>query len=191
MKTFLKIHVFQLCNLNHIFSPTYLYIYEINYLREKSHWFQRSFWGFFGKIPYFRKCDILILFFNLFKKIFLAAQSQVSRLVRKACITWIVLLSFTETFLAIIFKQIILTNICKTQILFKCCNLIYLVNFVSIHLGRFYSRLEIRRGWKIRGWVIRQNVTAQKMKFSIKDFFSKCGQIRIFLRIWSHLQKKS
>ena len=34
-------------------------------------------------------------------------------------------------------------------------------------------------------------VTAQKMKFSIKDFFSKCYQIRSFLRIWSHLLKKS
>ena len=33
--------------------------------------------------------------------------------------------------------------------------------------------------------------TVQKMKFSIKDFFSKCGQIRSFLRIWSHLLKKS
>ena len=33
--------------------------------------------------------------------------------------------------------------------------------------------------------------TAQKMKFSIKDFFSKCDQILSFLRIWSHLLKKS
>ena len=32
--------------------------------------------------------------------------------------------------------------------------------------------------------------TAQKMKFSINDFFSKCDQIRSFLRIWSHLLKK-
>ena len=32
---------------------------------------------------------------------------------------------------------------------------------------------------------------AQKMKFSIKDFFSKCDQIRRSLRIWSHLFKKS
>ena len=32
---------------------------------------------------------------------------------------------------------------------------------------------------------------AQKMKFSIKDFFRKCEQIRSFLRIWSYLQKKS
>ena len=29
------------------------------------------------------------------------------------------------------------------------------------------------------------------MKFSIKDFFSKCEQIRNFLRIFSHLRKKS
>ena len=33
--------------------------------------------------------------------------------------------------------------------------------------------------------------TAQEMKFSIKDFFSKCDQIHSFLRIWSHLLKKS
>ena len=29
------------------------------------------------------------------------------------------------------------------------------------------------------------------MQFSIKDFFSKCDQIRSFLRIWSHLLKIS
>ena len=34
-------------------------------------------------------------------------------------------------------------------------------------------------------------VTAQKMKFSIKNFFSKRDQICSFLRIWSHLLKKS
>ena len=33
--------------------------------------------------------------------------------------------------------------------------------------------------------------TAQKMKFFIKDFYSKCDQNRSFLRIWSHLLKKS
>ena len=32
---------------------------------------------------------------------------------------------------------------------------------------------------------------AQTVKFFIKDFFSKCTQIRSFLRIWSHLLKKS
>ena len=29
------------------------------------------------------------------------------------------------------------------------------------------------------------------MKFFIKDFFSKCDHIHSFLRIWSHLLKKS
>ena len=33
--------------------------------------------------------------------------------------------------------------------------------------------------------------TTQKMKFSIKDLFSKCDQIRRKLRIWSYLLKKS
>ena len=38
----------------------------------------------------------------------------------------------------------------------------------------------------------RDNSTAQKMKFSIKGFFSKCDQIRRKLRIWlSYLLKKS
>ena len=33
-------------------------------------------------------------------------------------------------------------------------------------------------------------VTAQKMKFSIKDFLSKCDQIRRKLKIWSYLIEK-
>ena len=33
--------------------------------------------------------------------------------------------------------------------------------------------------------------TVQKMKFSIKNSFSKCDQIHSFLRIWSYLLKKS
>ena len=34
-------------------------------------------------------------------------------------------------------------------------------------------------------------ITVQKMQLSIKNFFSKSDQIRSFLRIWSHLLKKS
>ena len=34
-------------------------------------------------------------------------------------------------------------------------------------------------------------VTAQKMKFFIRDFFSKYDQIHSFLRIWSQLLKKT
>ena len=36
-----------------------------------------------------------------------------------------------------------------------------------------------------------QYFTAQKMKLSIKNFFSKCDQIRRKLHIWSHLMKNS
>ena len=36
-----------------------------------------------------------------------------------------------------------------------------------------------------------KNSTTQKIKFSIKDFFSKCDQIRRKMRIWSHLLNKS
>ena len=38
---------------------------------------------------------------------------------------------------------------------------------------------------------LKYGVTAQKMKFSIKDFFSKCDQIHGKLRFWSNLLKKS
>ena len=41
--------------------------------------------------------------------------------------------------------------------------------------------------YQIRG---RADVTTQKMKFFIKDFFSKCDQIRRKMWIWSHLLKK-
>ena len=33
--------------------------------------------------------------------------------------------------------------------------------------------------------------TTQKIKFPIEEVLSKCVQIRNFLRIWSHLLKKS
>ena len=39
--------------------------------------------------------------------------------------------------------------------------------------------------------IIISNYTAKKMKFSIKDFFSKCEQIRRSSRMGSHLLKKS
>ena len=47
----------------------------------------------------------------------------------------------------------------------------------------------VRFGLKWFNWT--STVTVQKIKFAIKDFFSKCDQIRSFLRIWSHLLKKS
>ena len=43
----------------------------------------------------------------------------------------------------------------------------------------------------IKAFVVSTNYTAKKLKFSVKDFLSKCEQIRSFLGIWSHLLKKS
>ena len=43
----------------------------------------------------------------------------------------------------------------------------------------------------VRNWYTKINYTAQQMKFSIKDFFSRCEQIRGKLRVSSHLLKKS
>ena len=40
-------------------------------------------------------------------------------------------------------------------------------------------------------WCFEATFTAQKMKFSIKDFFSNCDQTHSFLQIWLHLLKKS
>ena len=38
--------------------------------------------------------------------------------------------------------------------------------------------------------VLNFNRSTLQMKFSFKDFFSKCDQIRSFLHIWAHLLKK-
>ena len=44
---------------------------------------------------------------------------------------------------------------------------------------------------KVNKWNIwnEKIYTAQKMTFSIKDFFGRCDQIRWKLRLWSHLLK--
>ena len=39
--------------------------------------------------------------------------------------------------------------------------------------------------------ILLRHCTVQKMKFSIKNFLSKCNQICSFLRIWSRLLKRS
>ena len=45
----------------------------------------------------------------------------------------------------------------------------------------FYMKLDM---------TVKFSLPEQKMKFSIRDFFSECDQIRNFLQIWSHLLKK-
>ena len=45
--------------------------------------------------------------------------------------------------------------------------------------------------WSPFTGLFRKMATTQKMKCSIKDFFSKCDQIRSLPQIWSHLLKES
>ena len=53
------------------------------------------------------------------------------------------------------------------------------------------TKLEMKQRHGLKSLAEANNPTVLKMKFSIKDFFSKCDQIHSFLRIWSHLLKKS
>ena len=58
------------------------------------------------------------------------------------------------------------------------------------------SRKELYHNFFTRGYFNHSRIAAlstlhKKMMFCIKDFFGKYHQIRSFLRIWSHLRKKS
>ena len=61
----------------------------------------------------------------------------------------------------------------------------------SFSVLRFFSKFELTYMMNFKFTEPTLTSIAQKMKFSIKDFFSKCDQIRSFLRIWTHLLKKS
>ena len=66
----------------------------------------------------------------------------------------------------------------------QCCFYVFIVptrkHWLLIEFGYFYPTLHSRE----------RGSTAQKMNFSIKDFFSKCDQIHRKLRILSHLLRK-
>ena len=61
----------------------------------------------------------------------------------------------------------------------------------SFSVLRLFSKFELTYIMSFKFHEPTLTSTAQKMKFSIKDFFSKSDQIRSFLRIWLHLLKKS
>ena len=67
-----------------------------------------------------------------------------------------------------------------------------LLNFVSNGLFKLWEILilyDLLIKWLYI--ILVRRCTAQKMKFSSKDFFGKCDQICTILRIWSYLLKKS
>ena len=67
----------------------------------------------------------------------------------------------------------------------------------SLHLTSLIKRKNSRQNsWKLDSQLLEMDAVQQKrhctkMKFSIKDFFSKCDQILSFVGIWSHLLRKS
>ena len=77
-----------------------------------------------------------------------------------------------------------------------------MLNITSVIWGNVFkngpSKICGRQSLKSSKWyglfkqtIISFQITAQKMKLSIKDFFRKCDQILSFLRIWWHLLKRS
>ena len=54
-----------------------------------------------------------------------------------------------------------------------------------------FAKLTLIYWKKINNEVKTYRKQEQKMKFSLKYFFSTCGQIYNYLPIWSHLRKKS
>ena len=74
-------------------------------------------------------------------------------------------------------------SVIKLRAIAKCVyakNLSHTASVVGIY---DVQRIQLFRG--------RALSTTQKMKFSIKDIFSKCDQTLSFLRIWTHFLKKS
>ena len=72
------------------------------------------------------------------------------------------------------------------------CHFLWLlhVSIKSNHRGCNYVLPHLKKALKRPTKNDLSVVTIQKMKFSIKDLFSKCDQTHNFLRIWSHLLKK-
>ena len=56
--------------------------------------------------------------------------------------------------------------------------------FGAKYFNEFITKIELLTRFLVNS--VGNLITAQKMKLSIKDFYSKCDQICSFLRIWSH-----
>ena len=60
----------------------------------------------------------------------------------------------------------------------------WMCTFGAKYFNEFITKFELSTRFLVNS--VRNLITAQKMKLSIKDFYSKCDQICSFLRIWSH-----
>ena len=63
--------------------------------------------------------------------------------------------------------------------------------FIQIFIFIFFSQKQFLNVFYHKMLTMTYLYSAQKMKFSIKDFFIKCDQISWKQRIWPHLLKKS
>ena len=76
-----------------------------------------------------------------------------------------------------------------------CPNLLHVLPLSKVYQWNNFWWLVCQRGnifnQLINNFQSFGNFSAQKIKFPIKDFFSKCHQTGRKLRIWSHLMKKS
>ena len=95
---------------------------------------------------------------------------------------FIIALMYLEHF---ILNPLLKSNIQVFTILFFSPSFFYFNNLLHI-CGIF----KLQRLWN-KYWILVLKLTGQKMKSPIKDFFSKCDQIRRKLPIWSHSLKKS
>ena len=79
-------------------------------------------------------------------------------------------------------------KICSTQNFWvlTCCNILIRTG-TYMRIRWLYSMFMFKTFALSNFWMSHRT----KNKFLIKDFFSKWDQIRCFLRIWSHLLKKS
>ena len=79
------------------------------------------------------------------------------------------------------------------KVYMTCFHVLFVGILKNIYYGRVHIYLKKLTGSSIFKFSEKDTgiCTAQKMKFSMKDFFSKCDQIHSFLRIWPHLLKKT
>ena len=69
--------------------------------------------------------------------------------------------------------------------------LFYVFGDLFVWLSKFFVSCQSRLLWNRFDILRYPAITPQKIKFYIKDIFSKFAQIHSFLCIWSHLLKKS
>ena len=87
------------------------------------------------------------------------------------------------------------TIVCQRHIRFYSNNQIEEIQeeslFFSLDVNCYISTFQTTNELKQSRKLIITTIHSTKMKVSIRNFFSKCDQIRNFLRIRSHLLKKS